>query len=157
MEPRKTNVSSLNGQITYYYSRQIHIETTCNSQCSHRGVNSYMECWISTVANSQIWISSGRPSLLDLSKTLSTQHPFSHSPFFGLIYTTLLWTDKKYKTYTDLISQSQFHTVLAGCRVGRKTYFTRLFAYNEGCLQHMCICYDSGAWRCPAGKERHIC
>lgn len=44
-----------------------------------------------------------------------------------------------------------------GCRVGRKTYFTRLFAFKDGCVQHMCICYNSGAWRCPEGKERRLC
>lgn len=44
-----------------------------------------------------------------------------------------------------------------GCTVGRTTYFTRLFAYNDGCIQHFCICHDTGVWRCPPGKERHIC
>ncbi|KAK7108593.1 uncharacterized protein [Littorina saxatilis] len=44
-----------------------------------------------------------------------------------------------------------------GCTVGRRTYFTHLFAYTEGCIQHMCVCYDDGTWLCPPGKELYIC
>lgn len=62
---------------------------------------------------------------------------------------------------TDSALSAPLHTdqplTRTGCTVGRKTYFTRLFAFRDGCVQHMCICYDSGAWRCPQGKERRLC
>ncbi|XP_067675444.1 uncharacterized protein [Haliotis asinina] len=49
------------------------------------------------------------------------------------------------------------HYKLKGCTVGNRTFFSRLFAYTEDCVRYTCICYDSGAWKCPAQKSKRVC
>ncbi|XP_071114104.1 uncharacterized protein [Haliotis cracherodii] len=49
------------------------------------------------------------------------------------------------------------HYKLKGCTVGNRTFFSRLFAYTEKCIRYMCICYDGGAWKCPAQKSKRVC
>ncbi|ESO83411.1 hypothetical protein LOTGIDRAFT_236582 [Lottia gigantea] len=52
---------------------------------------------------------------------------------------------------------SKTDKVAQGCKVANRTYFRRIFGYTENCLQYTCICYDNGAWRCPASKTKRVC